>query len=1302
MGKALAISVVLLAILAAGCIQPVVKLGCCLKENISEGCVLYNTTDFTNSSYIDRTNGPCDSNDTAYNTTGHCNVTINMGGSAGEKSFLVPICTQDDIRPCINQNCTTMVCGDFAYKPRFAPGFQTSGNDTSNPDSSVEASGGNIPPDTGEGGAAGFYKAQCRFLKMDAKLRQIMKSSKSQINVFRIGVGGSMDEFDQYRYYFPLSDRYCNINPGSEGEERVDRYMNYLTSSKTDYNPEADITTNCLKDGGASLFGSPNPFGFGESPAARASSISVAFGYSPVVPDESNYKFAHQAREDWFSSWDSGWGGYYYGGPSIRQDSVFKRIDEEYYRRELSIAHAATIYGETMANTTRAPFECDSRGNECYSGTCNTQFYSRGVLLTYPGLTGTVPPDEVVADCNRVSNENGKTIVVCAPTKSVSISPTPGVPPTFTYATVDVRPQHFEVELDNNDEYDYSSLTEEENVLDPFWDGFNTGQLGTKLTGHTRTITGTGYYTYWYFTQKRYCQSDYGTNNETTQVLCSSVSESWYKPPAGGVVFFGKQGEGNGVVYNGNKIIGYAISSPSDFKDIKFVKKCGINVSSDTETGDFVRVELDSMDDPDWAALQAAFKPYFQERLKSMTTGGFDDGCGDALQPVDAVLSAMPWVVNYQKGIRDADFLFSDTLEPISYHMSSTSAQALRKNNVYTEYMETWPGTSSCELRRTTLSWWLPVDLNFYYDVLFSRYIYLFKYTDGSSKLGNCAVDESDYLPTVRTYGWCEPCTTSTLAFQSISAHERVYMPAYTANVEGAGGTSIENICTAQYDTRWEGWLDFTHTDNVSCMNPRITDVNEYKESIGGIGSPRTSPEATILKERLGNYMKSGIMPVFDMTDASNWNMANPDAGTGGFWLFYDEAPATYQQYDFQRLFGEMGATVVIVNHISGDATDAQIEDIINRASVIHERCFGCLTAFHVDGPASNTSFNDSVNSVLSDTRANFAVDMVTFDYPISSHSSVFSGLSEPENRSEAIANDIASYGRVALQAKRKPTMVVGLNVRSDDGYWNDANYKILFEKIVRKQDEMVKNGVIGVIYSPARAASGTGTGIVSVDASGQGHKSEKFCAFQSAMQTMSTGAPVALFSRVNAVNTTNCTKCMSLDKVGTGVCSDYSRNDLGIDPKECDNGVICTVPEGMDSDEAKCQQGTIVDTEDSGCTLCNETGKMYTCTLRYTNGTVETIGPRPMTEVSSDMYLDIMAGISKPNKCCLNATNDKRYTYVKDAYQNSITKAIVFSSTGDPKMECNLGDPRTISELGSFCGIQLPLRDYDINCTLS
>ncbi|MEW6035682.1 MAG: hypothetical protein AB1529_03655 [Candidatus Micrarchaeota archaeon] len=1276
------IAAVVLALLAAGCIQPVQKLGCCLKENISEGCMLYNTTDFLTYNLISQTNGLCDDN--ATNTTGHCNVSV------GTKSYLIPVCTQDQIVPCISQNCTAMVCGDFKFKPQFAPGFVTSGNDTSSAEGNVEGSSGDIPPDTGEGGAANFYKAQCRFLTMDAKLRQIMRSSKSSINVFRVGVGGSFDEFDQYRYFFPLSDKFCNINSGASGAQRVDRYMNYLTSSITGYNPGASINVNCLDDSATSPFGTPNPFGFTESAAAKTGGMPYAggFTFTPVVPDASNYKFAHHAREDWNAYW-SDWGGYVYEDAFVRQDGIYKKIDDAFYRKQLSIAHASTMYGLTSASTTRAPFECDARTNDCYSGACDTQVYNRGVLLEYPGLAG--DGDEVVADCNRVQNEVGQTVVVCAPTKSVTV-PGGGATPTFTYASIQAYPVHLEYPLSINPGISYNTLSQDEAAMDPYWDAFDISLFSNTRQGTNRTVTNS-VYTYFYNTQKKYCQFDYGTNNESTTVLCSSLYD-YSRPPAGGAVFFGKQGDDE-VQYGGSTIIGYALAgSDSEFNSMAVVKNCSIGAT------DYVKVELSSMSDSDWSALMDSFKPYFQERVKAIKTQGFSDGCGDAIQSYDAVVSSIPWIVMYSKGFSDADFTGHNYFDLIGYHIASTAGQALRERNIYDEYMTSTPGTSSCEVRRDYYPWWFFESPNMYYDLAFSRYIYLFKYTPGNGKIGNCAVDDSTYLPEVRTYGWCQPCTTSTLAFQNITAYSRVYMPAYTANVEGGSYSNLESICQPSYKVNWEGFMGFRVTDNVSCFNTHITDINDYKESLGSVGSPRTSPEASILKERLGNYMKAGVMPVFDMSDASNWNINNPDAGDGSFFLFYLDSGSDdyYQQYDFQRLFGEMGASVVIVDHVSGEADETKIETIINRSNIVKEKCFGCLTAFHVDSPSSIASFNDSINSVLSDPRATFSLDMVTFDYPVSSHSSVLGGISDVKNRSIAIAEDIASYGRTALQSRRKPTMVVGLNVQSNDGYWNSNTYDELFETIVTQQDDLVKAGVTGIIYSPARSSAG-GKGLVDITGS-IGYKTPKFCAFQGAMQKMSTGYPVALFTRVGAVDAQNCTKCASIDKIGTGPCSEYSRALM--DPRKCDNGFLCTVPDGMDEDEAKCPADTVVDTGADECALCNMTAGSYTCTLSYSNGTVDDIGPFTMSEVSNDAYMDVIAGFDKPEKCCLAGANGKKYTYVKDTFVNSINKPVVFPRTGDPNVDCGLGDTGTISELGSFCGIQLPLRDYDINCTIS
>jgi hypothetical protein len=286
----------------------------------------------------------------------------------------------------------------------------------------------------------------------------------------------------------------------------------------------------------------------------------------------------------------------------------------------------------------------------------------------------------------------------------------------------------------------------------------------------------------------------------------------------------------------------------------------------------------------------------------------------------------------------------------------------------------------------------------------------------------------------------------------------------------------------------------------------------------------------------------------------------------------------------------------------------------------------------------------------------------------------------------------------MALQSRGKPTMVVGFNVRSDDGYWNSNNYNKLFETIVTEQDDLVKAGISGIIYSPARESGDKG--LVQVSA-GVGQKTQKFCAFQGAMLKMSSGAPVALFNRINAVDAQNCTKCSSLDKA-VGPCSDSAR--LIMDPRTCDNGVLCTVPDGLDEDEARCPQDTVIDAEAAGeeCTLCNETGGSYTCTFRYSNGTEEDVGPLPMSEISSDIYMDIIGGLSRPDKCCLLGPNGKKYTFVKQTFQNRINKPVVFPKRGDPNVDCGIGDPSVITELSSFCGIQLPLREYDLNCSVS
>ncbi|HID73122.1 TPA: hypothetical protein EYP38_04220, partial [Candidatus Micrarchaeota archaeon] len=150
------------ALLLTGCVKPVEKLGCCLKNNATgpdaDGCVIYNMTDYELHDYRGATIGPCNREDLG--NDGHCNVTL-----SGDM-HLVPICTEDMLGSCFYPDCKAMVCGDFKFKPRVSPGF-----------TSVEDAEGQVPPDSDEENMLNLYEAQCRFLEMDTRLRTTMKNS---------------------------------------------------------------------------------------------------------------------------------------------------------------------------------------------------------------------------------------------------------------------------------------------------------------------------------------------------------------------------------------------------------------------------------------------------------------------------------------------------------------------------------------------------------------------------------------------------------------------------------------------------------------------------------------------------------------------------------------------------------------------------------------------------------------------------------------------------------------------------------------------------------------------------------------------------------------------------------------------------------------------------------------------------------------------------------------------------------------------------------------------------------------------
>jgi len=1283
----------LLVLLAAsGCLKPVAKVGCCAKENATtdEVCVMLNmTTSRLMPEYAERT-------ESCNLTTGFCNVSV--GGVYQQ----VPFCTDDELNDCINPDCTAMVCGDFLFKPKVAPGVIVDDEGLGTTD---------VPPeDESEDSVLGFYKAQCRFMPMDQQLAAIMKNTKSSLNVFRIGVGESFDEFDNYRYYFPISDKFCNLNaPLNPDEVRIDRYMNYLgvegSNVNAPYDPE-QMDIDCLDDSEEV----PSPFGYGGLDYVSWPDCEP----TDTILDESDYNFEVFCTSITDLDGDStDW-------------TPNKRIDRAFYRRGLSMAHAEDIYSEV---TSRAPFECLT-ALDCYSSTCDSSFYARTVTVTESGSA-------LTTDCYLSEDSYGKQVLVCAPTTNVNTAPTPEDPPAFTYATIPARLARISVRIQSypsgsfsNEPADdeYTDCDGHDNVCELVqqwrdFSGLGLGEhgstpgnleynLGRQVISHQFDISKMPID--YEFEDLPNSECDLSMLGGTGTVPCPIVGPQDNYPPAGGIVFFGSSSEPDKRVYwEGEEIIGYIIGPPStsDLYEYMFIDRCAqtyeitlpptVSEGADAldcwstcrhmcvdEIGDpasdsgcsaychdedefpcettvaeivdpfgaggryIERVEVGRPDGANWQRLMDAFEPMFIERIESLQSINWEDGCGKRMESTDVIFSSIPWVLDYRRP-DDPQFL------------SSESAAVLYDYDIYDRSVSS-RFTELCSLRyngnrgdtRRDRDYWM----------LYADYIYLIKKPEDNT-LGSCEVNSVTGMPEVKTYGWCEPCTGSTIAFGSISGLYP-YVPYSETIVHHEGTTSFadevesEQICSGDFDFG-SGYV-------LTCDAPWITDVQELGGNILETGSPRSAPIATTMKARLGDYMKSGILPVIDMSGGSNWDRED------------------YSEYAFEDVYGDMGAVITIVytidmqaqtdeTYIHGLATGTVRDEISDRMGILKSRCYRCMPAIWIRGIPDNESLEILLADLFSDPRLRLDTQIVAYDYtPPSRYKLSYQGDDEIRLADSTI-DYMLSFSDKILEY-RKPSIITGFSVSENSDVWTAENSEILFNRIMERSSEFVDNGAIGLIYSPAKTTLEPLADQALVDATGgPGVKGEKFCKFEKAVNNFLNPPPSTIFSLVPVYESVNCTNCTQLDYY-RGQCS-----------RTCSNGIECTVPSGADPAAVRCPAGAVVEP----CTLCNETPGTYVCDYNYFNGTVTT-REYPSSQVSSDLYLDVVGGIGSPDKCCLE-TEGTKYSYDKTAYPVLRSLPAVFPASG-ADLSC-IGGAMSISS--SFCGQEVvPMRNYDVNCT--
>ncbi|MEM4633595.1 MAG: hypothetical protein QW275_00385 [Candidatus Anstonellaceae archaeon] len=289
---------------------------------------------------------------------------------AEEAHTQMPICVDDTPQQCINERCTVMLCGYRTLRPSPPPSSQD------------WQEGKQVMPLSSKPPSINLKETSCTFKPMNQKTYNAVKNSKGNLwaNAFRFGVGNSFSDFEEARYFFPISDRFCtaNFNPNAK-----DRYVVYRTASATWCAPYYSSYYQCSENNlnftdleTCKLWCKNEANCQHTSGGTKNRCLESGFLYNdadscrkecPVVKnpqlcplDSSQFPFL---LGNGFRMTDEGHSGYY-------------RIDTKYYDDALTYEYLPA--GARMDEL--AYFECDD-DYDCISGYCSYDQHVRGRCL---------------------------------------------------------------------------------------------------------------------------------------------------------------------------------------------------------------------------------------------------------------------------------------------------------------------------------------------------------------------------------------------------------------------------------------------------------------------------------------------------------------------------------------------------------------------------------------------------------------------------------------------------------------------------------------------------------------------------------------------------------------------------------------------------------------------------------------------------------------------------------------------------------------------------------------------------------
>jgi len=403
----------MLVLLTAGCTQvrENVNMGCCVAAKDSENNTICGeriggdppgVVDILYTNFCDPASGMCNVHYGSTIVTISTSYPIQMSDTqaasgctltdsdmkmicTSENDTDIPICS-DRTTGCLAQNCYAQVCGPMSYRPSPVPSLADSVTFTKESQST-----GNVPNGAQAVGSAGgterLYNASCLILRTDENLTAFLKNSKgSAINIFRFGVGTQFGDFDKYRFLFPFTDSYCNINPFIKGAR--DRFMNYMLTpqefqQKRDQQTDFDNAVN----GSQNALPFQLPWQKVDSEDFCPSDINSSY-LGPLYSgmDIPNYNFnRNELYSQYISCSRTPQGDIASCSAAPEEYTGYSNVelDKKFYANFLQMIYENELSRglQSVGGTpVPAPFECEN-GMECSSGFCDQSDYSRGLCL---------------------------------------------------------------------------------------------------------------------------------------------------------------------------------------------------------------------------------------------------------------------------------------------------------------------------------------------------------------------------------------------------------------------------------------------------------------------------------------------------------------------------------------------------------------------------------------------------------------------------------------------------------------------------------------------------------------------------------------------------------------------------------------------------------------------------------------------------------------------------------------------------------------------------------------------------------